>query len=120
MRTLFVAAALAALPTLAFAQDGMAKMDHSTAHSAGGAASKAYMQSMEDMHEAMQAMKPTGDANVDFVMMMKPHHEAAVNMAKAYLKYGSDPMLKKMAEDIISSQDKEIREMDAWMEKHGK
>lgn len=116
LRTLFAATAFVALPAFAFAQDGMAKMDHS----GGSPASTAYMQSMEDMHKAMMAMKPTGDADVDFVMMMKPHHEAAVDMAKAYLQYGSDPMLKKMSEDIISSQDKEIQEMDAWMEKHGK
>jgi uncharacterized protein (DUF305 family) len=117
LRTLFVAAAFAALPALAFAQDGMAKMDRSGAHSG---ADKAYMQSMQDMHEKMMGMKPTGDADVDFVMMMKPHHEAAVEMAKAYLKYGSDPVLTRMAKDIISSQDKEIQEMDAWMKTHGK
>ncbi|MGF7163292.1 uncharacterized protein (DUF305 family) [Rhodoligotrophos appendicifer] len=52
-------------------------------------------------------------------MMMKPHHQAAVDMVEAYLKYGSDPQLKKMAKDIINSQNKEITLMNDWEARHG-
>lgn len=86
----------------------------------GSAADKAYMHAMEEMHNSMQAMKATGDANRDFVTMMKHHGQAAVGMAKAYLKYGSDPQLKAMARSIISSQAKEIRQMEAWQARHAK
>jgi uncharacterized protein (DUF305 family) len=82
-------------------------------------ASRAYVQSMQKMHEDMQTMKPTGDPSMDFVMMMKPHHQAAVEMAETYLKYGKDPTLTKMAEDIVRSQKEEIQQMTDWEAKHG-
>jgi uncharacterized protein (DUF305 family) len=82
-------------------------------------ATQAYMQAMHGMDDKMKGMKPTGDPSMDFVMMMAPHHQAAVEMAEAYLKYGKDPQLTKMAKAIISSQKKEIREMEAWQKKHG-
>ena len=51
--------------------------------------------------------------NIDeqFVAMMVPHHQGAIDMAKVYLKYAKDKTLKAMAEQIISSQQKEIEEM---------
>jgi uncharacterized protein (DUF305 family) len=81
-------------------------------------ATQAYMKAMQGMDQSMQTMKPTGDPSMDFVMMMKPHHQAAVDMAEAYLKYGKDPRLTKMAQDIIKSQKEEINEMNAWESKH--
>lgn len=82
-------------------------------------ADRAYTQSMQAMQDKMRAMKPTGDPDMDFVMMMAPHHQAAVEMATAYLKYGSDPELKKMAQDIVSSQKREIGQMKDWESRHG-
>lgn len=82
-------------------------------------ATQAYMQAMQTMDDTMKAMKPTGDPDKDFVMMMKPHHQAAVDMAQAYLKHGKDPLLTRMAKAIIASQDREIQEMTAWQAKHG-
>lgn len=64
-------------------------------------------------------MKPTGDADKDFVAMMIPHHQAAVDMAEVELKYGKDKKLRVMAEDIIKSQKKEIAEMKEWLAKNG-
>ena len=51
--------------------------------------------------------------NIDaqFVAMVIPHHQGAINMAKVYLKYARDKTLKAMAEQIVSSQQKEIEEM---------
>jgi uncharacterized protein (DUF305 family) len=73
---------------------------------------------MKDMQDQMASMTPTGDADRDFVMMMKPHHQAAIDMAKAYLQHGNDPTLKAMAENIVASQQKENREMDDWEATH--
>jgi uncharacterized protein (DUF305 family) len=62
----------------------------------------------------------TGDADKDFVMMMIPHHQGAIDMAKVELQYGKDPMLRKLAQDIIAAQEKEIADMKAWRAKNGK
>jgi uncharacterized protein (DUF305 family) len=123
MKTYILIAAvfLFAMPGFALAQsaqpDAIQGMDMKGA--ATSPATQAYMQSMQGMHDKMMGMTPTNDPNKDFVIMMKPHHHAAVEMAQAYLKYGTDPTLKKMANDIISSQKKEIVEMSAWQIKHG-
>ena len=119
---ILVAALLAAAPGLALAQSAQPDAMHSMAMKGAttNPATKSYMQSMQGMQDAMAAMTPTNDPNKDFVMMMKPHHQAAVEMAQTYLKYGSDPMLKQMAKDIVSSQNKEIAEMNAWQVRHAK
>ena len=82
-------------------------------------ASKKYMKAMQAMDDKMKGMSLTGDPNMDFVMMMTPHHQAAVDMTEAYLKYGKDPQLAQMARAIVSSQTREIKEMNAWQAKHG-
>lgn len=72
--------------------------------------------SREVMHQAMQ-VTPTGNVDVDFVANMIPHHEGAVAMAKVVLEKGKDPELKKLAEDIITAQEKEISFMKEWQKK---
>jgi uncharacterized protein (DUF305 family) len=62
---------------------------------------------------------PTGDPTHDFVMMMSPHHQSAIDMAQVLLKEpNADPEIKGMAEKIISDQQKEIGHLNAWLEKH--
>ena len=80
---------------------------------------KAYADSMRDMMKGM-AVEPTGDADKDFVLMMMPHHQGAVDMAKVELRYGTDPELRRLATDIVAAQVKEIAQMKAWLEKRGK
>ena len=58
---------------------------------------------MEQMH-----VEPTGDVDRDFVRMMVPHHQGAIEMAVAQLKYGKDPVLKRIAQEIIIEQRQEI------------
>lgn len=84
-----------------------------------GAASHQMQASMDKMHRSLSMMKPTGNADRDFVMMMIPHHQGAIDMAKVELKYGKDPGIRKMAQKIITDQQKEIAEMQAWMKKPG-
>jgi len=77
---------------------------------------KEMMSAHKKMMDDMMAMKSTGDPDKDFAMMMVPHHQGAIDMAKAELRYGKDPQLKKMAHDIIDAQMKEIEEFKKWEE----
>jgi uncharacterized protein (DUF305 family) len=81
-------------------------------------AKKAYAEVNNRMMQEMM-MEMSGDPDMDFVMMMLPHHQGAVDMAKIELRYGKDPELRKLAEDIVASQEKEIAFMRAWHKKHG-
>jgi uncharacterized protein (DUF305 family) len=79
--------------------------------------SMAMKQSMSGMMKGMQEMPMSGDTDRDFAAMMKIHHQGAVDMAQAELASGKDPQLRKMAQSIISAQQKEIKEFDDWMKK---
>jgi uncharacterized protein (DUF305 family) len=81
-------------------------------------ATQAYLDVMIKMQEQMKSMRTINDASRDFVVMMKPHHQTAIDLAVAYLKYGHDPKLREMSEEIIKGQTREIREMDLWLLKH--
>ena len=61
----------------------------------------------------------TGDADVDFMKQMKVHHQAAIDMAKVLLANGKDEETKKLAQDVISAQEKEIAFIDEWLKKKG-
>ena len=66
---------------------------------------------MQDMHGPGY----TGQPDVDFLAMMIPHHEGAVDMARLVLIHGRDPMVRQLAEDIIASQTVEIAAMRGRM-----
>ncbi len=65
--------------------------------------------------ESMQKMPMSGDTDKDFAMMMKIHHQQAVEMAQMELTNGKSPKMKTMAKNIISAQKKEIAEFDKWL-----
>jgi hypothetical protein len=65
---------------------------------------------MTKMDAGMMA-KPTGDVDQDFVQMMVPHHQGAIDMAVAELRYGRDEKLKRIAQEIIVDQQQEIAAM---------
>ncbi|AIQ89391.1 CopM family metallochaperone [Methylobacterium aerolatum] len=67
-------------------------------------------QSMARMHADM-AVAPSGDPDRDFAAMMIPHHQGAIEMAKAELAYGRDPVLRRLAQGIIVEQAQEIEVM---------
>jgi uncharacterized protein (DUF305 family) len=62
---------------------------------------------------ADMTIKPTGDIDRDFVDMMVPHHQGAIDMAKAELKYGHDARLRRLAKKIVENQQQEITLMRA-------
>ena len=80
---------------------------------------KAYRDAMQKMERSM-SIPYTGDADKDFVAGMIGHHQGAIDMAKVELQYGKDPELRKLAEEIVSAQEKEIAFMKAWQAKHAK
>ena len=106
--------ALLAISSLALADDmGAMKMD-----AAGGPADKAFTAAMQTMMKNMK-VRPSGRPDKDFVLMMTPHHQGAIDMAKVELQYGKDPELLKLAGDIVAAQEQEIAQMKAWLAKNG-
>jgi uncharacterized protein (DUF305 family) len=73
------------------------------------------MASMDKMHMAMGAIKRSGNSDVDFVRLMLPHHQAAIDMAKTQLLYGKDPQMRRLAQEIITDQQSEIELMQRWL-----
>ena len=82
------------------------------------AAAKAFTQVNTKMHADM-TMTFTGKPDVDFMKGMVPHHEGAVAMARVLLQFGKDAELRKLANDIIRTQNEEMAMMRAWLKKAG-
>ena len=83
-----------------------------------GPSSLAFSGVMGKMQQAM-ALTYTGNADVDFVKAMIPHHQGAVDMAKTVLAFGKDPEVKKMAESIIKAQEAEVGLLTEWLKMKG-
>ena len=78
------------------------------------------MQGMDQMNQDMMAAAQYKDPDVAFAAGMLPHHIGAVKMAEVELKYGKDPEMRKLAEDIINAQQAEIEQMQKWLKVHNK
>ena len=100
-------AALFALP--AAAQHAGHAMPAAAASSPSTAA---YQAANDKMHQGM-TMTYTGNPDRDFLAGMIPHHQGAIDMARIVLKYGKDPEIRKIAQDVVSAQEREIRELEA-------
>jgi uncharacterized protein (DUF305 family) len=117
-----VAAALIMVPTLVSMHSLRAEEMKGINMSAKPTATpvdKALAASMQDMMKAMN-VKPTGDPDKDFVLMMTPHHQGAVDMAKVELQYGTDAEMCELAQHIVTGQEKDIAKLKDWLAKHGK
>jgi len=68
-------------------------------------------EAMSSMDQGMENAAMTGDPDHDFAAMMIPHHQGAIDMAKAELLYGKDPVLRRLAQEIIVTQEQEITVM---------
>jgi len=56
-------------------------------------------------------IRPSGDVDTDFVAMMVPHHQGAIDMALAVLRHGRNPQIRRLAQEIIVTQQQEIAVM---------
>lgn len=74
--------------------------------------------SMEKMHLAMHSIAASGNSDADFVRLMIPHHQAAIDMAKTQLLYGKDPQMRRLGQEIIADQQSEIELMNLWLKEH--
>ena len=88
--------------------------------STGSAMQQEFMQGMNQMHQDMMAAAQYKDPDVAFAAGMLPHHIGAVKMAEVELKYGKDPEMRKLAENIINAQEAEIEQMQKWLKVHNK
>lgn len=106
-------------PLAAPAQENnsMHGMDHGEMHA--GPASDEVAAVMERMMADMHGVEPTGDADADFLRMMIPHHQSAVDMSKAMLADMDDPEVEALAREIIASQEAEITSMRAMLDRLG-
>ena len=70
---------------------------------------------MEKMHAAMGTVTPSRNSDMDFVRLMLPHHQAAIDMTKTELMYGNDPQMRRLAQEILTDQQSEIELMQLWL-----
>lgn len=88
----------------------------------GVSSEKSFRHLMEEtitvMNRGIKEAPMTGDPDHDFPTMMIPHHQGAVDMAKAYLLYGKDPVLRRLAQEIIVTQSSEIAVMEAELKRY--
>ena len=82
-------------------------------HSASAAEAPYLAENASAMTKMMidMAVRPSGDVDADFVAMMAPHHQAAIEMARAELRYGHNEPLRRIAQEIIVTQLQEITAM---------
>ena len=100
-----------------YGQQAMHK--HAVNKSANELAWSQLQSSMEKMHTAMASVDASGDSDADFVRLMIPHPQAAIDMAKAQLMYGKDPQMRRLAQEIITDQQSDIELMNLWLKQHG-
>ena len=74
--------------------------------------------STEKMHLAMHSIAASGNSDADFVRLMIPHHQAAIDMAKTQLLYGKDPQMRRLSQEIIADQQSEVELMNLWLKEH--
>ena len=91
--------------------------EHAPGHAGeGDPAIEAYRAASARMHRDM-AIEFTGNPDVDFARSMIPHHQGAIDMARALLEHGQDPEMRALAAAIIAAQEQEIEVLRSWLEK---
>lgn len=106
--SLLISTSIANINFISPLQNVSANINNSTISNEKQGYNEEYTTIFNNMMKAMNAAPNTGNVNLDFVLEMIPHHEGSINMAKAIVKYGSNPEVKKIAENIITSQESQI------------
>lgn len=120
MTFIVLSAAAVSICAQANEQPHQAHMNMNMPMSTGSAMQQELMQGMNQMHQDMMAAMQYQDPDVAFAAGMLPHHIGAVKMAEVELKYGKDPEMRKLAENIINAQQAEIEQMQKWLKVHNK
>jgi uncharacterized protein (DUF305 family) len=108
---------LATVIAFSFASGAMGQTDTADGGAEAGADPdwRQLLASMDKMRGAMGGIKESGNSDVDFVQLMLPHHQAALDMAKTQLLYGKDEQMRRLAQRIITAQQSEIDLMQRWL-----
>lgn len=85
-------------------------------HTAGSGSQQMHQVMAKSMHD-MESMKPSGDTDRDFAAMMRMHHQSGIEMAKVELAHGKDPEMRRIAQNIVESQQREVEQFDKWLAK---
>ena len=118
-----VSAVVFAISVLSFGVGFLRTSSHAEAHAPSSQPNadpnwSELIASMNKMHMAMEAVEYSGNSDFDFVRLMLPHHQAAVDMAKTQLLRGKDPQMRRLAQEIITDQQLEIEVMQLWLKQH--
>lgn len=96
------------------AKHSQSSHQHASLKGDSSPSSQAFAAANATMHKGMD-IEFTGNADIDFLRGMIPHHQGAVEMAQIQLKYGNDSRTKKLAREIIRAQNLEIFWMQKWL-----
>jgi hypothetical protein len=94
------------------------RADHGGAALAQGPATHEFTAAHAAMMRNM-AVPYTGDPDADFRIQMIPHHQGAIDMAQVALRHARDPWTRQLAEGVIVEQQREIAEMQSWLQRRG-
>ena len=110
-----------AVPALAQTNDAHGMGHGAMDHGAMGTppAGSAYSDAMDTMMQAMDGAELTGEPDADFLLLMIPHHQSAVDMARALLEQSDDAEVSALAQAVIDTQEAEIAEMKGMLARLG-